>query len=152
MNAAYYVLAEDGVFQTPGTHGPGQTGGGGHSRNLPGLTGLGTCYVRRSGRLGPGREVARYPLRLTKAVHAGKANLTCGGGAHIPDAPAGGINFIVDVEQIRQGAFCWVPTPATVAPIEYTMRTADYEAMGGHTQAVKPFKTKEPRPWNRSGS
>ena len=91
--------------------------------------------------------VARYPLRLTKAVHGGKANLTCG-GAPIFLMPGGGINFIVDVEQVRQGAFCWVPTPATVAPIEYTMRLDDYQAMGGHTEAIKPFKTKEPTRWN----
>jgi ferredoxin len=95
--------------------------------------------------------VARYPLRLTKAVHAGKANLTCG-GAPVFIMPGGGITFMVDVQQIRRGSFCWVPTPATVAPVEYTMRMSDYEAMGGHMQAVKPFRTQELAPWNRSRS
>ena len=94
--------------------------------------------------------VARYPLRLTKAVHGAKANLTCGGSS-VFVMPGGGISFIVDVERVRAGAFTWVPTPATVAPIEYTMRRDDYEKMGGHVEAIKPFKTTEPTPWNQSG-
>jgi hypothetical protein len=87
--------------------------------------------------------VARYPLRLTRAVHAGRANLTCG-GAPVFVLPGGGITFYVDVEQVLAGSFTWVPTPATVAPIEYTMTRADYEAMGGHLEAVKPFSALEP--------
>ncbi|MEW5911982.1 MAG: 4Fe-4S dicluster domain-containing protein [Thermodesulfobacteriota bacterium] len=93
--------------------------------------------------------VTRYPLRLTQAVHAGRAQLTCG-GAPVFVLPGGGITFYVDVERVKAGAFTWVPTPATVAPIEYTMRRRDYEAMGGHTQAIRPFKALEPVPWNRS--
>ena len=45
----------------------------------------------------------------------------------------------------KPGAFTWVPTPATVAPVEYTMRLDDYEAMGGHIEAVRPFSTLEPK-------
>jgi len=86
----------------------------------------------------------RYPLRLTRAVHAGRAVLTCG-GAPVFVLPGGGITFFVDVEQVQPGAFAWVPTPATVAPLEYTMRLDDYEAMGGHVEAVKPFRALEPR-------
>lgn len=95
--------------------------------------------------------VVRHPLRLTRAVHAGKAVLTCG-GAPVFVLPGGGITFYVDVERIPPGAFSWVPTPATVAPIEYTMRRQDYEEMGGHVEAIKPFATREPVPWNRSDS
>ena len=40
------------------------------------------------------------------------------------------------------GAFTWVPTPAAVAPIEYTMTLEDYEKMGGHLEAIKPFEMK----------
>ena len=89
--------------------------------------------------------VARYPLRLTKAVHAGRASLTCG-GAPVFVLPGGGITFYVDVEQVQSGAFTWVPTPATVAPIEYTMTRENYEAMGGHLEAIKPFRTLKPHP------
>ncbi len=95
--------------------------------------------------------VTRYPLRLTRAVHAATAHLTCG-GAPVFVLPGGGITFYVDVEQVAHGAFTWVPTPATVAPIEYTMRLDDYRAMGGHVEAVKPFKTLEPVPWSPSKS
>ncbi len=45
----------------------------------------------------------------------------------------------MDVEQVQAGAFCWTPTPAIIAPLEYTMLLRDYEAMGGHVEAVKPF-------------
>jgi hypothetical protein len=82
--------------------------------------------------------VTRYPIRLTRAVHAAKARLTVGGAPTFL-LPGGGINFMVDVGRVLGGSFCWVPTPALVAPIEYTMRLEDYEAMGGHMEAVKPF-------------
>lgn len=83
--------------------------------------------------------VTRYPIRLTRAVHAMKARLTIGGAPAFV-LPGGGINFMVDVEKVMPGAFTWVPTPATVCPIEYTMTLEDYKAMGGHEEAIKPFK------------
>lgn len=89
--------------------------------------------------------VVKYPLRLTRAVHARKAVLTCG-GAPVFLLPGGGITFYVDVEQVQAGAFTWVPTPASVAPVEYTMRLDEYKAMGGHIEAVRPFATLEPKP------
>ncbi|MBI5523163.1 MAG: 4Fe-4S binding protein [Desulfarculus sp.] len=91
--------------------------------------------------------VARYPLRLTKAVHAGQATLTVG-GAPVFVLPGGGITFYVDVERVRPGSFTWVPTPATVCPLEYTMRLVDYRAMGGHVAAMKPFPAHEPKTWS----
>jgi NAD-dependent dihydropyrimidine dehydrogenase PreA subunit len=82
--------------------------------------------------------VTRYPLKLTQAVHQGKAVLTVG-GASVFVLPGGGITFYVDVEQVQEGAFTWTPTPAMIIPVEYTMFLIDYEAMGGHIQAVRPF-------------
>jgi ferredoxin len=82
--------------------------------------------------------VTRYPLKLTRAVHENRAVLTVG-GAPVFVLPGGGITFYVDVEQVQAGAFCWTPTPAIIAPIEYTMLLKDYEEMGGHVEAVKPF-------------
>ena len=35
------------------------------------------------------------------------------------------------------GSFGYVPTPAIVAPIEFTMRLDDYAALGGHTGMVR---------------
>jgi NAD-dependent dihydropyrimidine dehydrogenase PreA subunit len=82
--------------------------------------------------------VALYPVKLTKAVHAAKANLTIGGApAYV--MPGGGINFLVDVERVKEGSFSWTPTPATICPIEYTMELKEYEEMGGHVEAMKPF-------------
>ncbi len=85
--------------------------------------------------------VTRSPIKLTRAVHDMKARLTVG-GAPTYVLPGGGINFMVDVEKVMAGAFTWVPTPATVCPIEYTMTLSDYIEMGGHSEAIKPFKLK----------
>ncbi len=82
--------------------------------------------------------VTRYPIKLTRAVHARKARLTVG-GAPTYLLPGGGINFLVDVERVLAGSFTWVPTPALVVPVEYTMRWEDYVEMGGHTEAVRPL-------------
>ncbi|MBI5252096.1 MAG: 6-hydroxynicotinate reductase, partial [Desulfomonile tiedjei] len=82
--------------------------------------------------------VNRYPIKLTRAVHAMKARLTVGGAPTFV-LPGGGINFMVDVEKVMPGAFTWVPTPATVCPVEYTMTLDDYRNIGGHEEAVKPF-------------
>ncbi|MDW7710261.1 MAG: ferredoxin family protein [Deferrisomatales bacterium] len=83
--------------------------------------------------------VTRHPIRLTRAVHARKARLTVGGAPAFL-LPGGGINFMVDVERVLRGAFTWVPTPALVIPVEYTMRWEDYDAMGGHLEAVRPLE------------
>jgi hypothetical protein len=32
-----------------------------------------------------------------------------------------------------------VPTPALVAPIEFTLRLSDYAALGGHMDYVRPL-------------
>jgi hypothetical protein len=82
--------------------------------------------------------VTKHPIKLTRAVHSGRAHLTVG-GAPCFVLPGGGINFMVDVERIKSDAFYWAPTPATIYPIEYTMRAKDYERMGGHMEAMKPF-------------
>ena len=83
--------------------------------------------------------VTRFPIKLTKAIHSAKASLTVG-GAPTYVLPGGGINFMVDVERVKQGAFYWTPTPATICPIEYTMTLSDYGEMGGHVEAMKPFR------------
>ena len=87
--------------------------------------------------------VALYPIKLTQAVHQARAVLTVG-GAPTFILPGGGINFMVDVERVKGSFFYWTPTPATICPIEYTMGLKDYEEMGGHLQAMKPFEAREP--------
>ena len=85
-------------------------------------------------------SVVLYPVKLTEAVHTRKAKLTVGGATPFI-FPGGGITFMVDVEEVKTGAFTWVPTPATVAPLEFTMTLKDYEAMGGYMDAVMDWET-----------
>lgn len=87
--------------------------------------------------------VVRYPLKLTKAVHSGLATLTVA-GAPVYILPGGGINFMVDVERVKEDSFSMTPTPAIICPIEYTMKLEDYEKMGGHMEVMKPYKPKVP--------
>ena len=79
--------------------------------------------------------VTKCPIMLTEAVHKGEANLTIG-GAPTFILPGGGINFLVDVEKVVPRAFTWVPTPATVAPVEYTITKEKYREMGGHMEHI----------------
>jgi hypothetical protein len=62
--------------------------------------------------------------------------VTCGGApAYV--WPGGGITFTVDVTRLPANSFGYVPTPALVAPIEFTMRLSDYAALGGHMDHVR---------------
>ena len=82
--------------------------------------------------------VTRHPVKLTQAIHQNKAKLTVG-GAPVYVLPGGGINFLVDVNEVMVHAFTWVPTPAVVFPIEYTMRLQDYLDFGGHKESIKTW-------------
>ena len=50
--------------------------------------------------------------------------------------PGGGITVMVDVMQLPRNAFGYVPTPALVAPIEFTLRKDDYQSLGGHMDSI----------------
>jgi len=80
--------------------------------------------------------VTRNPVRLTRSVQAGVTRLTSGGAACYV-WPGGGITFMVDVTRLPPGAFGYVPTPALVAPLEFTLPRAEYLAMGGHEAAIR---------------
>jgi hypothetical protein len=80
--------------------------------------------------------VVDNPVNLTRSVHAEGAYVTCG-GAPVHVWPGGGITFMVDVTRLPDDAFGYVPTPALVAPIEFTMRRDLYERLGGHVDAVR---------------
>jgi ferredoxin len=87
--------------------------------------------------------VCRYPIKLTRAIHQNKVLVTVGGApAYV--LPGGGITFMVDAAQVKPGSFSWTPTPATICPLEYTMELSDFKAMGGHVEAMKPFKANLP--------
>ena len=46
---------------------------------------------------------------------------------------------MVDVSRMPENAFGYVPTPALVAPIEFTLKLADYAALGGYMDHVRPL-------------
>jgi hypothetical protein len=82
--------------------------------------------------------VTENPVRLTKSVKESLTRVTSG-GAPTSVWPGGGITFMVDVTRIPANAFGYVPTPALVAPIEFTMRRDDYRRLGGHMEHVRPL-------------
>ncbi len=80
--------------------------------------------------------VAKYPLKVTEAVHRGEIIITVG-GAETVIMPGGGINFFVNVEDVSgKDPFTYVPTPATVAPMEYTMPREIYKKIGGYMDRI----------------
>ncbi len=83
--------------------------------------------------------VTNYPIKLSQAIHAGEAKLTIG-GAETFILPGGGINFLVDIEKVVPKAFTWVPSPATVAPVEYTLTKEKYKEIDGHMDQIVDIK------------
>ena len=79
--------------------------------------------------------VTENPVGLTKSVRAALTHVTVG-GAESYVWPGGGITIMADVMDTPQNAFGYVPTPALVAPIEFTMRREDYAALGGHMDDI----------------
>jgi len=80
--------------------------------------------------------VTENPVRLTDSVRDALTRVTCG-GAPVYIWPGGGITFMVDVTRMPENAFGYVPTPALVAPIEFTLKLADYAALGGYLDQVR---------------
>ena len=83
--------------------------------------------------------VTKVPVKLNQAIHQNRAKLTVG-GAPTYILPGGGITFLVDVEKVMVRAFTYVPTPAAVVPLEYTMKLKDYTEMGGHKEKIRKLK------------
>ncbi len=84
--------------------------------------------------------VTENPVKLTRAVRDALSYVSCGGApAYV--WPGGGITIMADVARMPANAFGYVPTPALVAPIEFTMRLEDYARLGGYLEAVRPIGT-----------
>ncbi|WP_431304107.1 6-hydroxynicotinate reductase [Sediminicoccus sp. BL-A-41-H5] len=80
--------------------------------------------------------VTDNPILLTRAVQRGEVVVTMG-GAPCYLYPGGGITIMADVLRLPDKAFGHVPTPALVAPLEFTLRADLYAALGGHVdQAI----------------
>jgi hypothetical protein len=79
--------------------------------------------------------VTENPVLLTRSVQAGETTVTMGGApAYL--WPGGGITVMVDVLRLPRNAFGYVPTPAIVAPLEFTLPRALYLATGGHAEEI----------------
>lgn len=83
--------------------------------------------------------VTKNPVKLTNSVKDSLTHVSCG-GANVYIWPGGGITVMVNVLDMPSNAFGYVPTPALVAPIEFTMRLTDYVALGGHADSVCPIE------------
>jgi hypothetical protein len=81
--------------------------------------------------------VTGNPVLLTRSVAAGETRVTMG-GAPVYVWPGGGITVMADVTRMPKGSFGYVPTPALVAPIEFTLPRALYERLGGHAEDIVP--------------
>jgi hypothetical protein len=86
--------------------------------------------------------VTENPVRLTRSTRPGASRqltrVTCG-GAPVYLWPGGGITLMVDVTRMPERSFGFVPTPALVAPIEFTLRRDDYVDIGGHVDRIVPL-------------
>jgi hypothetical protein len=83
--------------------------------------------------------VTENPVMLTRAIKQALVNVTCGGApAYV--WPGGGITVMVDVMRMPDKSFGTVPTPAIVAPIEFSLRLDDYRALGGHMDHVRSLE------------
>ncbi|MBF0276821.1 MAG: 6-hydroxynicotinate reductase [SAR324 cluster bacterium] len=82
----------------------------------------------------------RNPVLLTNSVKNLITNVTCG-GAPCFVWPGGGITLMVDVMTMPDHSFGYVPTPAIVAPIEFTMNLDVYREIGGFMESVLPLET-----------
>jgi hypothetical protein len=84
--------------------------------------------------------VTENPVKLTHSVRDALTHVTCG-GAPVYVWPGGGITIMVDVSRMPENAFGYVPTPALVAPIEFTLKLADYGTLGGYMDHVRPLES-----------
>jgi len=82
--------------------------------------------------------VTENPVKLTHSVAEALTRVTCG-GAPVYVWPGGGITFMADVTRMPANAFGYVPTPALVAPIEFTLKLTDYAVLGGYVENVRPL-------------
>ena len=75
------------------------------------------------------------PVRLNRSVKNLLTRVTCG-GAPVYIWSGGGITLMVDVMNMPDNSFGYVPTPALVAPIEFTLKKEEYLAIGGYGDEI----------------
>jgi hypothetical protein len=80
-----------------------------------------------------------HPPEVVKAVKDGRIKLTAAGQETFI-FPGGNLIFMVDVGKMPDNCFAWVPTPATVVPIEFTMTRDTFTEICGYSDAIKPLE------------
>ncbi len=83
--------------------------------------------------------VTKNPVKLTKSIQENSSKITSG-GAETFVWPGGGITFMVNVLDMPDNAFGYVPTPAIVAPLEFTLPLSQYKDMGGHIESIRSLE------------
>jgi hypothetical protein len=96
--------------------------------------------------------VTDNPVQLTRWIKQLLVNVTCGGApAYV--WPGGGITVMADVMRMPADSFGTVPTPAIVAPLEFSMRLDDYRRLGGHMDHVRTLQQTLARgAWHNDGA
>src|ERR1700704_6562125 len=84
--------------------------------------------------------VTENPVKLTHSARDALTLVTCG-CAPVYVWPGGGITIMADVSRMPENAFGYVPTPALVAPIEFTLKLSDYATLGGYMDHVRPLSS-----------
>ena len=134
QDAAWYVLDEDLKPQKQGMPQPVQKVVDRIGENCEPALCTVMFMAGAGGSLRAGVTV--NPVRLTRSVKDTLAKVTCG-GAPVFVWPGGGITLLVDVTEMPDQSFGYVPTPALVAPIEFTLDRKLYEDIGGFSDRVR---------------
>jgi len=134
QDAAWYVLDEDLKPQKQGMPQPVQKVVDRIGENCEPALCTVMFMAGAGGSLRAGVTV--NPVRLTRSVKDTLTKVTCG-GAPVFVWPGGGITLLVDVTEMPDQSFGYVPTPALVAPIEFTLDRKLYEDIGGYSDRVR---------------
>ena len=92
--------------------------------------------------------VVENPVNLTRSVQGLKTYVTVG-GAPVYVWPGGGITLMVDVMRVPEDAFGYVPTPALVAPIEFTLAP---RRLCSRSAATRPRSGRSRTCWPRAAN
>ena len=83
--------------------------------------------------------VTENPIKLTNKIKEKHIRVSMG-GSPVYRWPGGGITIMVDILTMPKNSFGYVPTPAIVAPIEFTLPKQLYAELGGHMDYIVPLE------------
>lgn len=101
-----------------------------------------TAHVFYVGGIGGGVRGALHPDHppaICEAIKQGRIKLTAAGQETFV-FPGANLIFMVNAGRMPRGCFAWVPTPATVVPLEFTMTKKTFLEITGYPEAVRPLE------------